>query len=176
MMESTPSITACRLELIRLVLEPLRIEHADELAPALEDASLHRFIGGEPLGVDELRARFDRQASGWSPDRRERWLNWLVRQRATDRAIGTVQATVSRGEPVAVAELAWVIGSPFQRQGFAKEAVGRVAAWLREEGVGCLRAHIHPGHDASMAVARSIGLRPTEVMVAGEIRWDSPGG
>ncbi len=174
-MESAPSITAIRLELIRLVLEPLQTEHADELAPVLDDASLHRFIGREPLSVDELRARFDRQTRGWSPDGRERWLNWMVRQGATDRAIGTVQATVTRREPATVAELAWVIGSSFQRQGFAKEAVQLVAAWLREQGVGCLRAHIHPRHDASMAVARSIGLRPTGVMVDGEIRWDSQG-
>jgi hypothetical protein len=48
-----------------------------------------------------------------------------------------------------------------------------VAAWLRERGVARLRAHIHPRHDASSAVARSVGLAPTKVVVDGERRWES---
>lgn len=177
-MESTHCLTAGRLESERLVLEPLRPEHAEELAPVLDDVSLHRFIGGKPLGVEELRARFERQADGRSADGRDRWLNWMVRQRGSGRGVGTVQATVMNSEPGVVAELAWVIGSAHQRQGFAKEAAGATAGWLRSRGVDHLRAHIHPGHDASMAVAHSIGLRPTEVMVDGEVRWESdqPGG
>ena len=37
-----------RLESERLVLEPLRVEHAEELAPLLDDPRLHEFIGGDP--------------------------------------------------------------------------------------------------------------------------------
>jgi RimJ/RimL family protein N-acetyltransferase len=172
-MESADCLTACRLESERLVLEPLRPEHAEELAPVLDDVSLHRFIGGEPMGLEELRARFERQARGWSPDGRDRWLNWAVRERAPRRAIGTVQATVTSSESGTVAELAWVIGSSHQREGFAREAAGVTAEWLRTRGVHDLCAHIHPGNDASMAVARSVGLRPTDVMVDGEVRWES---
>ncbi|MGH2851405.1 MAG: GNAT family N-acetyltransferase [Solirubrobacteraceae bacterium] len=156
------------------VTDPLRPEHADELAPVLDDASLHRYIGGEPAGIEELRARVERQVRGGSLDGRERWLNWTVRERLTGRAVGTVQATVSGSERNLVAALAWVIGSTHQGQGFAKEATGVMASWLRERGAGCLRAHIHPHHDASMAVARHIGLQPTNVMVDGELRWESP--
>jgi RimJ/RimL family protein N-acetyltransferase len=171
--ESADLVTARRLESERLVLDPLRPEHADELAPVLDDISLHRFIGGEPGGAEELRARFERQVVGRSPDGRERWLNWTVRERSSGGAVGTMQATVtSEGRPV-VAELAWVIGASRQRQGFAKEAAELVASWLRARRVLCLRAHIHPGHDASIAVARSIGLRPTDVMKDGELLWKS---
>jgi RimJ/RimL family protein N-acetyltransferase len=172
-MESADCLTACRLESERLVLEPLCPEHAEELAPVLDDVSLHRFIGGEPVGVAELRALFERQVRGRSPDGRKRWLNWTVRERPACRPVGTMQATVMRSEPSVVAELAWVIGSSHQRQGFAKEAAGVTAVWLRTQGVECLRAHIDPGHHASMAVARSIGLGPTDVMVDGELRWES---
>jgi RimJ/RimL family protein N-acetyltransferase len=159
------SFSAHRLESARIVLEPLRGEHADELAPVLGDVSLHRFIGGAPLGLEELRARFERQARGHPT---EGWWNWVVRERSTGRPVGTVQATV-RGE---VAELAWVIGSAFQGRGFAKEAAALVAGWLREVGVGRLRAHIHPEHAASISVARSLGLRATDVIVDGEVRWE----
>jgi RimJ/RimL family protein N-acetyltransferase len=155
------------------VLEPLAPEHADELAPVLDDPSLHRFIGGEPLGLEELRARFARQARGRSPDGRDWWLNWVARERFSDRPVGTVQATVSGTDADRVAELAWVIASRDQGRGFAKEAVALIASWLGERGVSRLRAHIHPRHEASMAVARSIGLAPTDVVVDGEVRWES---
>lgn len=42
-----------------------------------------------------------------------------------------------------------------------------------ERGVSRLRAHIHPEHEASMAVARSVGLAPTDALVDGETRWES---
>jgi RimJ/RimL family protein N-acetyltransferase len=172
-MPSAESLTAVRLESERLVLEPLRPRHADELAPVLDDHSLHRFIGGEPLGLEDLRARFEDQARGRSPDGRDWWLNWVVRERSTCRPVGTVQATVSRSEPERVAELAWVIASADQGRGFAKEAVAIIAGWLGGCGVSRLRAHIHPEHEASMAVARSVGLAPADVVVDGEVRWES---
>ncbi len=93
----------------------------------------------------------------------------MLRERDTGDAVGTLQATVTEG----VAELAWVVGSAHQGRGIATEAAGLVASWLREQGVGHLRAHIHPDHEASIAVARSIGLQPTQVIVDGEVRWES---
>ena len=41
-----------------------------------------------------------------------------LRQRAEDCLTGTVQATVSDG----TAEIAWVVGTPWQGRGIAKEA------------------------------------------------------
>jgi RimJ/RimL family protein N-acetyltransferase len=172
-MQSAESLTPVRLESERLVLEPLQPGHADELAPLLDDRSLHRFIGGEPLRLEDLRARFERQTRGRSPDGRSWWLNWVVRERSTGVAVGTVQATVSGPESERVAELAWVIASADQGRGFAKEAVAAMATWLGGRGVSRLRAHIHPEHAASMAVARSAGLAPTDVVVDGEVRWES---
>jgi RimJ/RimL family protein N-acetyltransferase len=172
-MESADWVTACWLESERLALEPLRPEHADELAPVLDDVALHRFIGGEPDSADELRARFERQAAGHSPDGRERWLNWTVRVRLTGEAVGTMQATVSSSECQTVAVVACLFGLSFQRHGFAKEAAALVVSWLRTRGVSCVRAHIHPGHDASIGVARAVGLLPTDVMEDGEVRWES---
>ncbi|HSC02522.1 MAG TPA: GNAT family N-acetyltransferase [Solirubrobacteraceae bacterium] len=161
-----------RLESGRLTLEPLRVEHADELAPVLDDPKLHEFIGGRPASAGELRAQFARQTAG-SPDPSERWLNWVMRLRATGEAVGTAQATVRGEDPGASADLAWVIGTAYQGQGLAKEAAGLVAGWLRGEGVQRLGARIHPDHQASNRVARSIGLTPTTTIVDGEIQWQS---
>lgn len=171
-MKPTSRLSSALLESERLILEPLRPDHADELAPVLDDVALHRFIGGEPVGVDELRERYGRRSRGVSPDGSQRWLNWAVRARASGEAVGTVDATLPIDESATVAELGWMIGSAYQGQGFAKEAVGLVADWLRSRGVRCLRAHIHPQHETSMAVARSIGLVPTGALAEGEVRWE----
>ena len=172
-MMSAHSMTARWLASERLVLEPLRPEHAVELAALLDDAAVHQFIGGEPENAEELRARIERQAVGHSPDGRQRWLNWAVRARTSGDALGTMQATVTGDATESVAEVAWVIAPSHQGQGFAKEAAGLVVAWLRTRGVGRVRAHIHPGHLASMGVARSLGLLATDVVRDGETRWES---
>lgn len=153
----------------RLVLEPLSPAHAEEMAPVLADPALHRFTGGVPATVDELRERYARQAVGRSPDGRARWLNWVVRHEGA--AVGHVQATVLDAAAGPVAELAWVIGVVHQGRGFAREAAAAVVAALPAGAV--LVAHIHPDHAASAAVARALGLRPTGVVVDGEVRWES---
>jgi RimJ/RimL family protein N-acetyltransferase len=114
-----------------------------------------------------LRDRYVRQLRGHSPDGRETWLNWMVRRRDTRELVGAVQATVTQD----AADVAWVIAVPHQGEGFAREAAGAMAGWLRDRGVARLTAHIHPDHTASGAVARAIGLVPTETVVDGEIRW-----
>ncbi|WP_152363743.1 GNAT family N-acetyltransferase [Microlunatus speluncae] len=155
----------------RLDLEPLRVEHAEEMASVLDDPSLHTFTGGEPPTIDELRSRYARQVVGHSPDGSERWLNWIVRRRDDAQAIGFVQATVSEQDQQLVAEIAWVIGSAFQGQRYAQEAATVMTDWLRDRGVARLVALIHPDHEASGAVARKLGLGHTDELVDGEVRW-----
>jgi RimJ/RimL family protein N-acetyltransferase len=155
----------------RLVLEPLRPDHARELAPVLADPALHAFLGGEPAGEAELRERFTRQAAGRSPDGAQGWLNWVARDRATDAPVGTIQATVSDTEAGRSAALGWVVATSRQGEGLATEAAGAAMDWLREHGVTRLAAYIHPDHAASAAVARHLGLAATDERHNGEIRW-----
>jgi RimJ/RimL family protein N-acetyltransferase len=78
----------------RLVLTPLRVQDADEMAQVLDDERLHEFTGGSPESPAGLRARYERLLAG-SPDPAVTWLNWIVRERAGGQAVGTVQATVA---------------------------------------------------------------------------------
>ncbi|MFG2101411.1 GNAT family N-acetyltransferase [Micromonospora echinaurantiaca] len=158
----------------RLVLEPLRVDHAAELAPLLNDPVLHEYIGGRPATPDELRERYRRQVTGRSPDGSQGWLNWVVRHRDTGAAVGTVQATLRLDGDRPVAELAWVIAAPQQGRGYAGEATAGMVGWLEGHGVQALLAHVHPDHRASARVAERLGLRATEVVVDGEIRWARP--
>jgi RimJ/RimL family protein N-acetyltransferase len=164
---SSPSLAAEPLRTARLDLEPLRVEHAVEAARVFADERLHTFIGGSPADEAALRERYARQVAGGSPDGRETWLNWMLRRRDTGELVGTVQATVDD----AGADLAWVVAVPHQGQGYAREAALAMADWLRTRGVEHVTAHVHPEHTASAAVARALGLAPTDVVVDGELRW-----
>lgn len=96
----------------------------------------------------------------------------MLRVREEGALAGYVQATV-RGSR---AEIAWVIGTPWQGRGYAGEAAKGLAAHLASAGgVRELLAHIHPDHAASEAVARAAGLRPTEAWEDGERRWTATG-
>jgi RimJ/RimL family protein N-acetyltransferase len=134
------------------MLEPLRVEHAREMASVLEEAE------------DSLRARYVRQVAG-----RERgWLNWVVR--CDGVAVGYVQATLA-GDG---AELAWVVGSPWRGRGIASEGTAAVMEWLAStRAVTRFFAHIDPANAASAGVARRVGLVSTEMVRAdGEVRWE----
>jgi RimJ/RimL family protein N-acetyltransferase len=104
----------------RLGLEPLRIEHAREMAALLDDPDLHAFIGGEPASLRELQERYRRQVQGRSADGCQRWLNWVLRRLDNGCAVGTVQATVAGEAGDLTAEVAWVVASARQGQGYAR--------------------------------------------------------
>ena len=165
-------IDAPLLETLRLGLEPLRTQHAEEMVPVLADERLYVFTGGTPPTLGELRERYARQSTGRSPDGMERWLNWIVRRSEDGLAVGFVQAAIADDPPPTTAVLAWVLGVRFQGCGYAREAAAAVVAWLLAVGVGRLVAYIHPEHSASMGVAGALGLVPTGARVNGEVVWE----
>jgi hypothetical protein len=83
----------------RLVLVPLAIADAGEMAVVLADPTLYAFIGGEPLDEATLRRRYAQLVVGHSADGTEAWHNWIVRMKTDHVAVGTVQATVHLGGP-----------------------------------------------------------------------------
>ncbi|MEU1592578.1 GNAT family N-acetyltransferase [Streptomyces sp. NPDC005708] len=154
----------------RLDLLPLDVEHAEEMAAVLSDPALHAFIGGTPHTPQALRKRYQRLTAG-SPDPDVSWLNWVIRLRDESCLTGTVQATVDSSGDETVAEIAWVVGVPWQGRGIATEATRGLVDWLSRQPVETVMAHIHPGHGASSAVAAAAGLTPTDEWHDGEIRW-----
>ncbi|MET7654430.1 MULTISPECIES: GNAT family N-acetyltransferase [unclassified Streptomyces] len=161
------SVPAVPFATARLDVLPLRVEHAAEMAVVLGDPTLHTFIGGAPGTPRSLRARYERLVAG-SPDPSVSWCNWVLRVRDAGLLAGTVQATVTDGDH---AEIAWVVGTPWQGRGLASEAAAGLVGRLREQGVRTIVAHIHPDHHASAAVARSAGLSATPERQDGEVRW-----
>lgn len=140
---------------------------------ALADPSLYVVTGGTPPTFAELTTRYGRQVAGRSDDGSQTWHNWVIRDRATGAATGFIQSTVTREGGRVIAELAWVVGVPWQGRGVASEGAEAAMAAATGDGADEVRAHIAPGHAASESVAARVGLHRTEVMHDGETRWSS---
>jgi len=69
-----------------------------------------------------------------------------------------------------VAEISWLVGTEFQREGFATEAVEAIIVWFKSRDVSRFIAHIHPKHHACMAVAQRSEMRPSNHVKDGEVR------
>ncbi|HEV2005660.1 MAG TPA: GNAT family N-acetyltransferase [Candidatus Limnocylindrales bacterium] len=158
-----------RLRTERLDLVPLAETDADEMSVVLADPILYAFTGGEPPDPRSLRERFARLAVGHSADGTEEWHNWIARMTGDGVAVGTVQATIHAGPRSA--EIAWVIGVPWQGHGYASEAAQALVGWLVRLGVPTIVAHVHPDHAASAAVAARAGLVATDQIHDGERLW-----
>jgi RimJ/RimL family protein N-acetyltransferase len=160
--------TDTSIETGRLELVPLLREHAAQLFPVLSDVMLYEYTHDTPpISLAALHDRYARLESRQSPDGKEAWFNWMVRERTSARAIGYVQATVGADE----ADVAWVIGTPWQRRGYATEAVQAMITWLHAAGIRAFRAKINPTHVASQRVAGNVGLSPTQESEDGEDIW-----
>lgn len=139
--------------------------------PILADPALYRFTGGNPPRDSEwMEQWFSGLESRKSPDGTQDWLTWIVCLDNEVAPIGYVQATVTGAE----ADIAWLIGTAWQGQGYAREAVALMLDQLAERGVQRLTAHIHPEHHASQKVAAAVGLERTATCHEGEDVWASP--
>jgi RimJ/RimL family protein N-acetyltransferase len=157
------------LEAERLVLEPLTLAAADEMVAVLASPTLYEHTGGTPPDLPTLRRRYAVQATGWSPDRSQRWLNWVARERDSGAAVGYVQATVTGDR----ADVAWVVGADFQGRGYATEAARAMVAWLASQpDVRRITAHIGAENAASQAVARHVGFLAKPSREDGEPTWE----
>jgi RimJ/RimL family protein N-acetyltransferase len=155
----------------RLRLDPLTVADAEEMVPVLADPALYRFTGGSPPSAGDLRRRYRAQVAGSSPDGAQGWLNWVVRESATGRPVGYVQATVEQRPSGRSAEVAWVIEPRSAGRALASEAAAAMVGWLRARGIAPVTAHVHPAHCASARVAERIGLVRSGVVVDGEDVW-----
>ena len=116
------------LQTRRLVLEPQTAAHAEAMYAVLSDPAIYEFENAPPVSLDALRERYRKLETGRSPDGRQLWLNWVVRQCVDGRLIGYVQATVLLD---ATALIAYEFGSAWWGQGLAFEATAAVIGELR---------------------------------------------
>lgn len=137
----------------RLVLEPLRPEHAHGLFEALDDPLVGRYIGGPDVStIEELQARIGRLLAGPADPRTEAWRNWVVQLEGT--IIGRVEATLHDG----LAEIGYVFGPRWWGQGYASEAVTWLLEELRRGGVPEAWATVDPANEPSARLLMRVGF------------------
>jgi RimJ/RimL family protein N-acetyltransferase len=156
------------LQTSRLDLVPINREHAIGMFNVLNDPALYEFTGGSPpLDVEALARQYENWETRISPDGSELWFNWVVRLRTSGEPIGHVQAGVGPGH----ADVAWLLGSRWQKQGYATEAAKIILEWLLKLGVSEIRASINTSHMASIKVAERAGLVRTSESSGSELIW-----
>ncbi len=137
------------------------------MVAVLADATLYRHTGGQPPTYEDLVRRYSSQVAGHSPDGTQKWINLVVV--LNGEPIGYVQATIPvDGDS---AEIAWVIGRPWQGHGYAKRATALLVADLVGRDIHRVMAHIHPDHVVSQRVALHLGMVASDDIVDGEMRW-----
>ena len=165
-----PSNKDLTFETERLLVAPMFEIDADALFELLQQPELYVFTSlPAPVSVEGLRTRIHLWEDRLSPQRDELWLNWTLRLKFTGVVIGFVQATVTAHE----AELAWLVGVPYQGQGYATEACRCLIGWLRDQRkVQKVRANIHRKHAISQRLAQNLGLsRSGDLTNEGEEVW-----
>jgi RimJ/RimL family protein N-acetyltransferase len=121
-MSAFPSLNAPPLR-----LEPVSVEHAEEMHAVLADPSIYEFLDGDaPPTLESLREAYARRAKGESPDGDEQWFNWMIRH-DDGRLIGYVQATVESPD---VCWIAYVLTAEGRGQGHATRAVAAMVDYL----------------------------------------------
>lgn len=136
-------------------------------------------VEAPPLLAEDL-PRFHKSMAS-SPEDLGWWV-WVVSTRADRRAVG---ACGLGGPPSAgTAVIGYSVYPRFEGRGFATEASGALVAWaLSQPRVRIVQATIPTWHEASMAVARKLGMQETgheldpdvgEVAVWEIVKEDSP--
>ena len=139
----------------RLALEPLGHEHADGLVAALDHPSVGAFLGGPDVTtVEALHARIDWLRDAALPG--EQFLNFAIRRLADGAILGRLEATV---HPT-WAELAYLVGPAYQRQGYAREATRWLLSALFATGATELWAAVHPANTASLRLLAALAFSP----------------
>ncbi|KAI9132682.1 GNAT family N-acetyltransferase [Acaryochloris sp. CCMEE 5410] len=136
------------LESQRLIYERVTRNHAKELEPILCDPKVYEHMDdGIGPTSDELLKAFTLREQGPSAHRHnETWVDYIVRDKASQIAIGRVEATVIEHR----AEVAYILGTAYWRQGYGSEALVWLQDFVQEQySVREFWATVTPGNEAS---------------------------
>lgn len=143
-------------------LEPQVAAHADEMFAVLADPAIYTFENEPPRSVEWLRQRYTLLESRGSPDGREGWLNWVLRD-IDGRAAGYLQATTYEGGR---ADVAYVLASAHWGRGLAVQAVQAMIDELSSHhGITALSAIAKRANSRSLALLQRLGFAPASEAV-----------
>ena len=136
------------LESKRLVYERITQNHAKELERVLCDPRVYVHVddGCAPT-FEQLLESFALRETGSSGNRsNETWIDYIVRTKNSQVAIGRLEATVIEGR----AEVAYILGADYWGKGYGSESLVWLQYFLQKHyGVSELWATVTPGNNAS---------------------------
>ena len=145
------------METDRLRLEPLIEAHASELFELYSDPRMYTYIPQEPPdSLQALSTRFRFLESRRSPSGDEDWWNWAIHLKSSSACIGCLQVTLKRDGR---AQLAYDIGVPYWKQGFATEACRCVIGALFSDGIVEIWAELDTRNLASIRLLERLGFQ-----------------
>jgi ribosomal-protein-alanine N-acetyltransferase len=145
------------LETERLSFRRLLPGDLDQLFELYSDPEMRRYFPEGTLTYEETRAELEWFLNG-HPEHPELGL-WATIHRPTGRFIGRCGLLPWTIEGRDEVEIAYMIAKPFWRQGLGAEAARGILEYARAElGIPRLVCLIDPGNEASIGVARSIGM------------------
>ena len=145
------------LETERLTLRHLVLDDLDELFALYRDPEIRRYFPDGTLTYEETREELEWFLNG-HPEHPELGL-WATIHRATGRFIGRCGLLPWTIEGRDEVEVAYMIAKPFWRQGLGAEAARGILEYARAElGLSRLVCLIYPDNEASIGVARGLGM------------------
>jgi ribosomal-protein-alanine N-acetyltransferase len=140
----------------RLDMTPVRAAHAQRMVELLSAPELYLYQDGEPPALAYLERQYQLLESGVSPDGSQVWLTWICSLHATQQPIGYIQATIHDHW----FSIGYVFGTAFQRQGYAREAVGAMLAVVfAKYPVEFAQAEMDTRNVASWRLAEALGFQ-----------------
>ena len=145
-------------------MELFVVAHAEALYELLKDPRLYEFLDdAPPASAAAVRERVARSESRRSPDGREHWLNWVVRD-AAGQVAGYVQATVPiPADPAADlgadTNIAYIFAPSHWGRGLAAGATREMMQIVaRDHGATAFKVSADRRNARSIALARKLGF------------------
>lgn len=156
-----PSDDNLVIETTRLILEPIKVDHAKEMVSVLSSPKLYTYVPQDPPNLDKLKKTYQFWSKRISPDGDEIWLNWAARLRESKRLVGQFQAGYKPEE----SSIAYTIGLEFQRTGFALEALTGIFAFLMDKmGTTIVKAWIDTRNLPSILLVKKLGMKKVDIL------------
>ena len=134
----------------RLEMRAPTPEDAPALYEAYRDPGVMRFWSSPP------HASVDETVDYVTPQVGDQWRQWVIVERATARAIGTLAAGERRR---GVMEIGYLLSAAASGQGYAREGVGALIDMLFAEGARRVFADTDPDNVRSIALLVELGFQ-----------------
>ena len=136
-------------------------EDAETISAYRSNPEVHRYQGWERTDPDGIRAEIEEMAARM-PGEPGGWVQLSVEEREGGRLVGDVGLSPAEGEP-GVIKVGYTVSPPFQRRGYATEAVEALVGYAFERlGADLVRAYASADNLPSIRVAEKVGMRLAE--------------